>query len=254
MNTPTHNSMTHIASAAAPLSANLETNACCASNKTPLSPIVVGYARVSTDLQREKGEHPHPRSSASKRECLRLVVGGWARSTATTASVARFRSKRVRRAPVCWLDARAGKVSKLWWFTRQTASGRDVLVNEMAARATARRAGRRACMAWPKASSWARPIGRAMFTFQSAIGKLERENTLRPLARRHAPLGQGGHLARRHCALRLPRGKCKDRAARLSAFDRSGRAQRAERSRGDANWFTGGRATRASLVSRSLNG
>ena len=74
-------------------------------------------------------------------------------------------------------DARAGKVSALVVY-KADRIGRDVLVNEMAARTLHDELGVQV-YGVAERIELNTPIGRAMFTFQSAIGKLERENTLR---------------------------------------------------------------------------
>ena len=72
---------------------------------------------------------------------------------------------------------RARASSSLWVY-KADRIGRDVLVNEMAARALHDELGV-GVHGVAESIELGTPIGRAMFTFQSAIGKLERENTLR---------------------------------------------------------------------------
>jgi site-specific DNA recombinase len=74
-------------------------------------------------------------------------------------------------------DARAGKFNALVVY-KGDRIGRDVLVNEIAVREIYDNLGI-AVMGIAEQIDLSSPIGRAMFTFQSAIGRLERENTLR---------------------------------------------------------------------------
>ena len=164
------------------LSTNIETNTAATSIETntlaqqnPLSPIVVGYARVSTDLQREK-ESIRTQVECIERECLSR---GWRLGevycddgiSGTLPLEARPAGARLLR------DARAGKFKALVVY-KADRIGRDVLVNEMAARALHDELGV-GVHGVAESIELGTPIGRAMFTFQSAIGKLERENTLR---------------------------------------------------------------------------
>ena len=169
MNMPTHNSPSQVAHAAT----SIEINSLPQQN--PLSPIVVGYARVSTDLQREK-ESIRTQIDCIKAECLKR---GWRLGevycddgvSGTLPLEARPAGARLL------LDARAGKFKSLVVY-KADRIGRDVLVNEMAARALHDELGV-GVHGVAESIELNTPIGRAMFTFQSAIGKLERENTLR---------------------------------------------------------------------------
>ena len=170
MNTPTHNST------------NIETNTTTTSIETnplsqqnPLSPIVVGYARVSTDLQREK-ESIRTQVECIERECLSR---GWRLGEVyCDDGVSGTLPLEARPAGARLLsDARAGQFKFLVVY-KADRIGRDVLVNEMAARALHDELGV-AVYGVAESIELGTPIERAMFTFQSAIGKLERENTLR---------------------------------------------------------------------------
>ena len=142
---------------------------------TVIPPTVVGYARVSTDLQREK-ESIRTQVECIERECLSR---GWRLGevycddgvSGTLPLEARPAGARLLH------DARAGKFKALVVY-KADRIGRDVLVNEMAARALHDELGV-GVHGVAESIELGTPIGRAMFTFQSAIGKLERENTLR---------------------------------------------------------------------------
>ena len=139
------------------------------------APTVVGYARVSTDLQREK------ESIRTQIECIEAEcrARGWRLGevycddgvSGTLPLEARPAGARLLR------DALAGQF-KLLVVYKSDRIGRDVLVNEMAARALHDELGV-GVHGVAESIELDTPIGRAMFTFQSAIGKLERENTLR---------------------------------------------------------------------------
>ena len=136
---------------------------------------MVGYARVSTDLQREK-ESIRTQIECIETECLKR---GWRLGqvycddgvSGTLLLEARPAGARLLH------DARAGKIGALVVY-KADRIGRDVLVNEMAARLLHDELGI-AVHGVAESIELNTPIGRAMFTFQSAIGKLERENTLR---------------------------------------------------------------------------
>ncbi len=140
-----------------------------------IPPTVVGYARVSTDLQREK------ESICTQIECIEAEcrARGWRLGevycddgvSGTLPLEARPAGARLLR------DARAGQFKSLVVY-KSDRIGRDVLVNEMAARTLHDELGVRV-YGVAESIELDTPIGRAMFTFQSAIGKLERENTLR---------------------------------------------------------------------------
>ena len=180
MNTLTHNS-TQIAPSGASISTNIETNTFPVTTQNPLpqqnplSPIVVGYARVSTDLQREK-ESIRTQIECIERECLSR---GWRLGEVyCDDGVSGTLPLEARPAGARLLsDARAGKFKALVVY-KADRIGRDVLVNEMAARALHDELGV-GVHGVAESIELGTPIGRAMFTFQSAIGKLERENTLR---------------------------------------------------------------------------
>ncbi len=143
--------------------------------QNPIPQTVVGYARVSTDLQREK------ESIRTQIECIEAEcrARGWRLGevycddgvSGTLPLEARPAGARLLR------DARAGQFKSLVVY-KSDRIGRDVLVNEMAARLLHDELGVRV-YGVAESIELDTPIGRAMFTFQSAIGKLERENTLR---------------------------------------------------------------------------
>ncbi len=135
---------------------------------------VVGYARVSTDLQREK-ETIKTQVELIERYCVekghRLVeiicddgVSG------TLPLEQRPGGRRLLEL------ARSGKVAGLVVY-KSDRLGRDVFVNEMAVRFLHDELGLD-FQGVAEKIDLSSPIGRAMFTFQSAIGRLERENTL----------------------------------------------------------------------------
>ena len=143
--------------------------------QTVIPRTVVGYARVSTDLQREK-ESIRTQIECIEAECLRR---GWRLGEVyCDDGVSGTLPLEARPAGARLLaDARAGKVLALVVY-KADRIGRDVLVNEMAARLLHDELGV-AVYGVAENIELNTPIGRAMFTFQSAIGKLERENTLR---------------------------------------------------------------------------
>lgn len=150
---------------------------------TALSPVcapfapalaVVGYARVSTDLQRER-ETILTQTELIERYCVerghRLVemicddgVSG------TLPLEQRPGGQRLLEL------ARSGKIAGLVVY-KADRIGRDVFVNEMAVRELHDELGLD-FQGVAEKIDLSTPIGRAMFTFQSAIGRLERENTL----------------------------------------------------------------------------
>ena len=143
--------------------------------QTILPRTVVGYARVSTDLQREK-ESIRTQIECIEAECRRR---GWRLGEVyCDDGVSGTLPLEARPAGARLLaDARAGKVGALVVY-KADRIGRDVLVNEMAARTLHDDLGVQV-YGVAERIELNTPIGRAMFTFQSAIGKLERENTLR---------------------------------------------------------------------------
>ncbi len=142
--------------------------------QNPIPRTVVGYARVSTDLQREK-ESIRTQIECIEAECRRR---GWRLGEVyCDDGVSGTLPLEARPAGARLLaDARAGKVSALVVY-KADRIGRDVLVNEMAARLLHDELGI-VVHGVAESIELHTPIGRAMFTFQSAIGKLERENTL----------------------------------------------------------------------------
>ena len=138
---------------------------------------VVGYAWVSTDLQREK-ESIRTQIECIEAECRKR---GWRLGEVyCDDGVSGTLPLEARPAGARLLaDARAGKVGALVvYIYKADRIGRDVLVNEMAARLLHDELGVQV-HGVAESIELNTPIGRAMFTFQSAIGKLERENTLR---------------------------------------------------------------------------
>lgn len=141
----------------------------------PRAPLrVAGYARVSTDLQREK---------ESIRTQVELIEQFCAANGHTLVevycddgvSVTTHLHQRPGGARLL-ADARAGKFGALVVY-KADRIGRDTLVNETAVRALYDEGGI-PFLGVAELIDLATPIGRAMFTFQSAIGRLERENTL----------------------------------------------------------------------------
>ena len=143
--------------------------------QNPIPQTVVGYARVSTDLQREKESIP-TQIECIEAECRKR---GWRLGEVyCDDGVSGTLPLEARPAGARLLaDARAGKVGALVVY-KADRIGRDVLVNEMAARRLHDELGVQV-HGVAENIELNTPIGRAMFTFQSAIGKLERENTLR---------------------------------------------------------------------------
>ena len=143
--------------------------------QSPIPQTVVGYARVSTDLQREK-ESIRTQIECIEAECQKR---GWRLGEVyCDDGVSGTLPLEARPAGARLLaDARAGKVLALVVY-KADRIGRDVLVNEMAARLLHDELGIHV-YGVAESIELNTPIGRAMFTFQSAIGKLERENTLR---------------------------------------------------------------------------
>ncbi len=146
------------------------------STSAPFTPAlaVVGYARVSTDLQREK-ETIKTQVDLIERYCVergcRLVemisddgVSG------TLPLEQRPGGRRLLEL------ARSGKIGGLVVY-KSDRIGRDVFVNEMAVRTLHDEFGLD-FQGVAEKIDLSSPIGCAMFTFQSAIGRLERENTL----------------------------------------------------------------------------
>ena len=135
---------------------------------------VVGYARVSTDLQREK-ETIKTQVELIERLCVekgyRLIEMICDDGVSGTLPLA----NRPGGARLLEL-ARAGKVSGIVVY-KADRIGRDVWVNEMAVRELHDELGL-SFVGVAEKIDLSSPIGRAMFTFQSAIGRLERENTL----------------------------------------------------------------------------
>ena len=135
---------------------------------------VVGYARVSTDLQREK-ETIKTQVELIERLCVekgyRLVEMICDDGVSGTLPLA----SRPGGARLLEL-ARAGKASGIVVY-KADRIGRDVWVNEMAVRELHDELGL-SFVGVAEKIDLSSPIGRAMFTFQSAIGRLERENTL----------------------------------------------------------------------------
>lgn len=135
---------------------------------------VAGYARVSTDLQRDK-ETIKTQVELIQRFCqekghtlLEIFCDDGVSGTIQLCD----------RPGGARLVAQARK-SQFEGIVVYKADriGRDVLVNETAARLLYDQLGI-AFMGVAEQIDLSTPIGRAMFTFQSAIGRLERENTL----------------------------------------------------------------------------
>ena len=171
---------------------------------------VVGYARVSTDLQREK-ESIKTQLELIERYCeqngLTLVETICDDGVSGTIPL----PERAGGAKLLQ-NARAGKFAAVVVY-KADRLGRDTLVNEQTARTLYDELGID-IVGIAERIDLATPIGRAMFTFQSAIGRLERENTLQ--RSRDATL----RLAREGCWLGgiVPYGfriEGKDRNARL---------------------------------------
>ena len=169
-----HGAPTNIAQALAP-TANSILRPDILVPQNPIPQSVVGYARVSTDLQREK-ESIRTQIECIEGECQKR---GWRLGEVyCDDGVSGTLPLEARPAGARLLaDARAGKVGALVVY-KADRIGRDVLVNEMAARLLHDELGV-AVYGVAESIELNTPIGRAMFTFQSAIGKLERENTLR---------------------------------------------------------------------------
>ena len=135
---------------------------------------VVGYARVSTDLQREK-ETIKTQVELIERFCIekgyKLLEMICDDGVSGTLSLEQ-RPGGARLLELC----RGGKVAGLIVY-KSDRIGRDVFVNEMAVRQLHDELGIE-FQGVAEKIDLSSPIGRAMFTFQSAIGRLERENTL----------------------------------------------------------------------------
>lgn len=135
---------------------------------------VVGYARVSTDLQREK-ESIKTQVDLIERYCVergyKLVETIQDDGVSGTLPLEQRPGGR-RLLELC----RSGKVAALVVY-RADRIGRDVWVNEMAVRELHDQLGVD-FQGVAEKIDLSSPIGRAMFTFQSAIAKLEREGTL----------------------------------------------------------------------------
>jgi site-specific DNA recombinase len=135
---------------------------------------VCGYARVSTDLQREK-ETITTQVELIERFCREkghTLTGIYSDDgvSGTIPLAARPGGARLME------DAREGKFKAVVVY-RADRIGRDVMVNETAARELHDGLGI-AFLGVGEQIDLATPMGRAMFTFQSAIGRLERESTL----------------------------------------------------------------------------
>ena len=149
---------------------------CPYSVSAPFTPslAVVGYARVSTDLQREK-ETIKTQVELIERYCIekgyRLVEMICDDGVSGTLSL----EQRPGGQRLLEL-AKGGKIAGLLVY-KADRIGRDVFVNEMAVRQLHDELGVNFIGVAEKIDL-STPIGRAMFTFQSAIGRLERENTL----------------------------------------------------------------------------
>jgi site-specific DNA recombinase len=136
---------------------------------------VAGYARVSTDLQRDKD------TIATQKDLIeQFCTNNGYTLTEIYADDGVSGTTHLHERPAAnqmLLDARAGKFNALVVY-KGDRIGRDVLVNEIAVRELFDKLGI-AVMGIAEQIDLATPIGRAMFTFQSAIGRLERENTVR---------------------------------------------------------------------------
>ncbi len=135
---------------------------------------VVGYARVSSDLQRER-ETILTQTELIKSYCkdkgYTLVETYCDDGVSGTIHLhERPAGKRLIE------DARAGKFQAIIVYAASRV-GRDVLGNEVSIRTLYDELGID-FIGIAEQIDLATPIGRAMFTFQSAIGRLERENTL----------------------------------------------------------------------------
>jgi DNA invertase Pin-like site-specific DNA recombinase len=136
---------------------------------------VAGYARVSTDLQRDK-ETIKTQQELIRRFCddkgfvlTELYCDDGVTGTLPLAD---------RPAGARLLtDAKKGRFDGLVVY-KADRIGRDVLVNETVARELYDGLGIE-FYGVAEQIDLATPVGRAMFTFQSALGRLERENTLR---------------------------------------------------------------------------
>jgi site-specific DNA recombinase len=147
-------------------------------NKQGTHPVlkkVAGYARVSTDLQREK-ETIRTQVELIEKHCKELGYTLTEIYCDDGVSGTIHLEDRPEGARLL-ADARSGKFQALVVY-KSDRIGRDVLVNETAARELYDRLGID-FIGVAESIDLATPIGRAMFTFQSAIGRLERENTLR---------------------------------------------------------------------------
>ncbi len=135
---------------------------------------VCGYARVSTDLQREKNSIQTQVELIEQfcQEKGHTLVGTYCDDgvSGTIHPHDRPAGKRLIE------DARAGKFGVIIVY-KSDRVGRDVLGNEVAIRTLYDELGID-FIGIAEQIDLTTPIGRAMFTFQSAIGRLKRENTL----------------------------------------------------------------------------
>ena len=141
----------------------------------PLTPLrVVGYARVSTDQQREK-ETIRTQVDLIEKFC---VTNGYTLvETFSDDGVSGTTHLGERPAGARLLcDARAGKFDAVVVY-KADRLGRSVLVNETVVHELFGKLGIK-FLGVAEQIDLSTPIGAAMFTFQSAIGRLERENTL----------------------------------------------------------------------------
>ncbi|RYG58692.1 recombinase family protein, partial [bacterium] len=141
-----------------------------------LAPLrVAGYARVSTDLQRDKD------TIATQKDLIEqyCASNGYQLTEIYAddgvSGTIPFDNRPGGSRLVA--DARAGKFDALLVY-KSDRIGRDTLVCETAVRELYDHLGID-FLGIAETIDLATPIGRAMFTFQNAIGRLERENTLR---------------------------------------------------------------------------
>ncbi len=141
----------------------------------PTAPLrVVGYARVSTDLQREKETI---RTQVELIEQFCQEKGHTLVETYCDDGVSGTTHLQDRPAGARLLqDARAGKFAAIIVY-KADRLGRSALVNETIVDEMHGKLGID-FIGIAEQIDLSTPIGSAMFTFQSAIGKLERENTL----------------------------------------------------------------------------
>ncbi len=141
----------------------------------PTTPLrVCGYARVSTDLQREKETI---RTQVELIEKFCTSNGHTLVETFSDDGISGTTHLCDRPAGARLLaDARAGKFDAIVVY-KADRLGRSVLVNETVVHELFGKLGIK-FLGVAEQIDLSTPIGAAMFTFQSAIGKLERENTL----------------------------------------------------------------------------